>query len=151
MPNLAYVQIEAICPQCRFVLDDMISFQWGYCPASQPLDGCIYQIGDSVKWAYNPNGTISPWTYLGDGGANIGDPAFTTLAVTDIGHWTREDCVNCGHLIGGGVVEICLGKIKDARLYTKGEYPDDADVLVRNVNGELVPMMEWFDPPMSFQ
>lgn len=48
-------------------------------------------------------------------------------------------------------MEICLGKISDARLYTKGEYPDDADVFVRNVNGELVPMMEWFDHPMSFE
>ena len=151
MPNLAYVQIKASCPNCRYVLDDMISFQWGYCPALQPLENCVYQIGNSIQWAQNSVGTISPWAYFSDGGANIGDPAFTTLDVTDVGHWTREDCVNCGHPIGGGVVEINLGRITDARLYTMGEYPDHADVFMKNVDGKLVSMTEWYDHSMSFQ
>lgn len=151
MANLAYVKTRATCPHCAYVLDDMISFQWGLCPSSQPLDGYLYHLGDSIKWRHNADGTIPSWTYFKDGEANIGDPAFTTLAVTDIGHWTRGNCTNCGHPIGGGVVEIDQEKIIVARLFTEGEYPNDADVFMINSDHQLLPMMEWLDHSMGFQ
>src|SRR5690348_15069452 len=118
MPNYAYLETEVSCPYCAHRLNErFVCFQWGYCPSYGPQARYIYQLGDPIYWRPCHDGHIEAWTYFGDGGANIGDPAYQDLIVRDTANYyispfdreTRRACPQCGYPIEGAALEIRQG------------------------------------------
>jgi hypothetical protein len=140
----------------------MAAFQWGFCLGPDGPLGGDYQLGDSIRWKECSDKSIPAWTYFThDGrhaGGNIGDPVYPDLIIraTHYGfryNWEdepdRRRCPHCQRVIEGIAIELRNATIARVWIYSSGEFVGDADFFVIRPNGQLRPMPEWNDYPMS--
>lgn len=151
MPKFAYLTTNLICPSCNTKISDIVCFQWGYCPSSNPKPGTIYQISDAIRWRACQDGQILPWTYFDTTrDSNIGSPNYQNLIVRDKSSILQPGatCTTCGHELAGAVVEIMHGHIVRARIYSRGEFDNSVDVYTIEDDGSINPQPDWNDHPM---
>jgi hypothetical protein len=94
MPKYAHLGAELKCPFCdtvvsgTAVVSDLVWFQWGFCRGATPYwPESMYRLGDAIRWKACGDAPPPAWTYFDEdgslGGANIGDPTFRDLIVSD--------------------------------------------------------------------
>lgn len=148
MASYAHLIALLPCPHCGAFLpgpdDNLLAFQWGYCPSRQPWNELFYRPGDPLHWRLDDAGRIPPWSYF-EGvlqGGNVGDPAVRDLLVRAFDLGGGDLC--CGGRRGG---DIAL-RIEGGRIVRLDRIPPGCDVALLHGDGSVEPRPEWDDHPM---
>lgn len=150
MANFAYLKTGRLeCPCCGQVIslpDDILAFQWGYCPG-RVLDPQLgYEWGDAILWRSDEAGRIPSWVYFRGAdalGANIGDPTIADVRVRAFASgWNEVVCSACG--TSGVDIQIEQGILTKVVAATSG-----CEIARIAPDGRIIPCPEWDDAPMS--
>lgn len=146
MPNYAYLSADVRC-KCSVTLNDLITFQWGYCPGYGPREQWVYHLNSPINWRSCQDGSIPSWVYFEDGEANIGDSQYRNLVIIAPSS-TEICCASCGRLYGGIAVEVQDGVITSARTFEVGEFDPFTTIII--VDGASYhPMADWENRTMT--
>ncbi len=147
MPSYSHVVARVPCTRCNAEItsrtDDLVAFQWGYCPSRQPWDALFYRLGDAIRWRLDDAGRIRPWTYFEGAlqGGNLGDPSVGDLVVRALDLGGNDlVCKGCG-------ASVAL-RILGGRLVGFESAPADCDIAVVDADGVVHPRPDWNDHPM---
>lgn len=100
MPKYAFLETPLLCPQCKTHITDLLWFQWGYCPSSDPQSANMYHIGDRIRWRVCADGTVPAWTIFLDEPrqpANIGTHTVRHILVQEVMHFFWEPGIEAVH------------------------------------------------------
>jgi hypothetical protein len=132
LPVHAFLEYHDIpCPNCGVPLKCVyepepcyITFDWGYC-ATRYVADAVYQVGDPIYWRPSRDGVVRAWASFGSGCSfNHGDPALSSVIVTDFGTDTAQfplKCQVCGECIGGAALHIRDNVIVSAWAFLPGQ------------------------------
>lgn len=148
MPSYAHLVARVPCPSCgadiEGLTDDLVAFQWGYCPSRLPWDDLFYRMGDAIRWRLDDEGRIRPWVYFAGAlqGGNIGDPSIQDLVVRvfDLGG-TDLVCRSCS--ASGLAIRIRSGQIAGFEAARQ-----NGDIGVVGLDGRIQSRPDWDDYPM---
>lgn len=168
MARFAYMEENLKCPFCDAIIQDLIWFQWGYCPASQPLPESTYHIGDSINWKSCKDGSVPAWTYfvgyeLIDDAAQFGDVKIKNVIVKDLYNYPLDwYCPKCHKLLGGAAIEIVNNIVTRAWVCKPDELNDAFQITVEDtvisdrvgyyllLEDDILPQPDWNEHDTTF-